>query len=374
MTLIRTSLYKELIEGRRERFEHLERSTADLNESEAILSVMTKFVDNFDDTQAALTKSIADLEANTDALKAEIDSLKNEADKQHSVKEDAEVEYKKAQKTQKEEEFKLADAKEKGDEEEIKALQKIVDEAQASTAAKKALFDQADAKLKSLDSKIEELKTQTETNSKTIEESNKQFEDNKERNSEYGNEIPDLTNAIEDLKSKVSEIQAEYNAYVTSSSASVKSYEEQQIQRDANIPKENPNRAFYRVHEDVKAVNESNEVMKEVIVDELKPDGQAEEEALKAWITAGQGKEINPDFMSASAAKDFTLANIWSTKEVSSAIKAACEKGEFSLRYAALPNNIIYALQEAGYIVTLVDSEMIEGGDINISWDNYTQS
>ena len=74
--------------------------------------------------------------------------------------------------------------------------------------------------------------------------------------------------------------------------------------------------------------------------------------------------------MNASEAKDLALASLWSTKEVATTIKNAAALGKFSIRYSALANNVIYALQQAGYTVTLVNGELEEEGDINISWEN----
>ena len=134
--------------------------------------------------------------------------------------------------------------------------------------------------------------------------------------------------------------------------------------------KRDPNKAFYREPADAEAVRESGDVMKDVISEELKPANTDEENALKSWVDAGQDRELNPDFMNASEAKDLALASLWSTKEVATTIKNAAALGKFSIRYSALANNVIYALQQAGYTVTLVNGELEEEGDINISWEN----
>ena len=184
MTLIRTSLYNELIDGRIRRLEKAESIKAELKAAEAELATMTTFVANYDATQASLQKQIATLETSTEAAAQQVDKLKGDGEALYAKQQEAEKSYFEALKTQEGEESKLAEVKKEGTEEEIKAQQKKVDEAQAATASKKAIFEQAEKNLTLLDETIKGLKDQIELNQKTIEESDKQMADNAERKSD----------------------------------------------------------------------------------------------------------------------------------------------------------------------------------------------
>jgi len=121
-------------------------------------------------------------------------------------------------------------------------------------------------------------------------------------------------------------------------------------------------------------VSEADLVMKTVVDDELKPADEAESEKRAEWIKDGQKTENNPDFLTAEQARSLSLANTWSTKQVAAKIKANCMVGEFSTTVPSLSNNVIYALQAAGYKINMTDASNDLDSEIIITWENLGES
>ena len=87
------------------------------------------------------------------------------------------------------------------------------------------------------------------------------------------------------------------------------------------------------------------------------------------WVEAGRKEDVNPDFLTAEQASKLAFANMWSTKIVAADIKKAAENGELKVKFASLSNNLIYALQSAGYVIYLTDVAN-ESSHIIVSWEN----
>jgi hypothetical protein len=47
-------------------------------------------------------------------------------------------------------------------------------------------------------------------------------------------------------------------------------------------------------------------------------------------------------------------------------------KGEFSTKCGSLPNSVIYALQQAGYKLYLIDAANDRDASVVITWENLT--
>jgi hypothetical protein len=376
MTLIRISLYKELVTSRDELLSTLNTTKASLKTTEASLTTEQTFVDNFDKTQSdlaasktALQASIEKLTTELNALKAKGEDLENAIGKADTEKNDAAKALKSAQDT-------LAAVKKKGTAEEIAAQQKVVDEAQAVLDSKVKAYDAAVAAGEANGSSITNVNKQITTANTSISETDKQIADNKARNTNAPDLIASLTKQKDDLTAKVATAQTSYDDFIGKNKSTIDTFEKQQLQREANVPKVygEPSQVFYRNPENITVVNEANTVMKEVIDDELKPANSAEESALKSYVTAGAAADVNPDFLSAEEAKNLSLSVIWSTRTVAKQIKKACLKGEFSTKHGSLPNSVIYALQQAGYKLYLIDAASDREASVVITWENLTAS
>ena len=150
----------------------------------------------------------------------------------------------------------------------------------------------------------------------------------------------------------------------------INTFEEQQLRRDANIMKEAPSRAYDRMPTNAPEVAHAGEVMKEVIEAELEAADSEEQNKRAAWLKAGREQDINPDFLTRDEANELTLSTIWSTRSVAKQIKDACMKGQFQTECGALPNSVVYALQEAGYTLHLTNAVDDKQASIVITWEN----
>ena len=374
MTLIRQSLYKELVISRDELLSTLNEAKASLKTTEASLTTEQTFVDNFDKTQSDLAISKAALQTSIEKLTAELNTLKAKGKELEEAIGKASTEKDAAQKALTTETEKLVDLKKKGTAEEIAAQQKVVDEAQAVVDAKVKAYNAAVAAGDANTGSISTINKQITTANTSISETDKQIADNKERNSNAPDVIASLTKQKASLTTTVASAQAAYDDFIGKNKSTIDTFEKQQLQREANVPKVygEPSQVFYRNPENITVINEANTVMKEVIDDELKPASPAEESALKGYITAGAASDVNPDFLSAEEAKNLSLSVIWSTRTVARQIKKACLKGEFSTQHGSLPNSVIYALQQAGYKLYLVDAASDREASVIITWENLT--
>ena len=371
MTLIRRSLYEELIQGRADRLTALNRATSELRELNSQKTEYTKFIDSYEATQAALEanivnleKSIAEETTKLKALEAAIPALSDAVESTQAI-------YDKARDKTKSEAELLNEIEnnEESTEAQIAAQQKVVDEAEAQEAVALANRSKAESALAANETEGKATKVAIDTNRQTVTETNKQIADNAERKTQYEEELPEIQIRIDETTAVQTPYPKDYNDYVTESKASIDSFEAQQIQRDVNIPKESPELALYRVPTNAEEILESSNVMNEVVLAEFSPS-ENEKNNLAEYITLGKSEGVNPDFLTADEAKTLTLGCIWSTKDVAGAIKKACEKGLFEISYGELPNNIIYSLQQAGYVVTLGNASLLEGARVIINWQN----
>ena len=374
MTLIRRSLYKELVTSRDELLSTLNTAKASLKTIETSLTTEQTFVDNFDKTQSDLAASKTALQASVDKLKIELSALNKKGGELETAIGKADTEKNDAAKALKSAQDTLVAVKKKGTAEEIAAQQKVVDEAQAVLDSKVKAYNAAVAAGEANGNSISNVNKQITTANTSISETDKQIADNKERNTNAPDLISTLTKQKDDLTTKVATAQTSYDDFIGKNKSTIDTFEKQQLQRDVNVPKVygEPSQVFYRNPENLTVINEANTVMKEVIDDELKPANSAEESALKGYITAGAASSVNPDFLSAEDAKSLSLSVIWSTRTVARQIKKACMKGEFSTKCGSLPNSVIYALQQAGYKLYLIDAANDRDASVVITWENLT--
>lgn len=372
MALIRKSLYKELISVRNDLFNEKQEVTEKLEKVSFELSEEEKFVENFDASQDVLNKSIVNLQDLIVTSKEElkkidenIESLKDKEAKAQDERAEAEANYKEQQKL-----LEILKAEE-APENEIKAQEAKVQEATAILSSKESAVESIRSEVFKNKELADSKHKVIDESEKSITENNQQLADNQERKSNSEEKIKDLTDAKGVTTDDLNNISATYNEFLSKNQDTINTFEDQQLRRDANIPKHNANEAFSRTPVDASVVVQADEVMVEVVKDELKPENPEEEDKLKSYIEKGRESDINPSYLSAEAARDLTLASVWSTKEVALAIRNACLRGEFEVVVSSLPNNIIYALSEAGYVMHMTEVDEDKNSEIIISWANY---
>lgn len=374
MALIRKSLYRELVSVRNDLFNEKQDIAEKLEEISTMLSEEENFVENFDASQEALNKSIVNLENLIASSKEEVEkideniySLKLKEEKANDELNEAQDNFKKQK-----EELEILKAEE-APENEIKAQEAKVQEATAILSSKESAVESIRSEVEKNKVLIDSKMLLIEESEKSIAESNQQLADNEERKVNSEEKIKDLTDVKDRTKNDLDSISATYNDFLSENQATINAFEDQQLRRDANIPKHNANEAFSRTPADASVVVQADEVMVEVVKDELKPENETEENLLNKYIEEGRKSDINPLYLSAGQARDLTLASVWSTKEVALAIRNACLKGDFEVVVSSLPNNIIYALSEAGYVMHMTEVDEDKNSEIIISWKNYEE-
>jgi len=375
MTLIRRSLYQDLVKLRANILDELEARTKTVEKIEKEIADKEGFVANFDKTQDDLTASIASLENTMKEGIKILDGLEEKGDSLTDQIEDAQVDKDVKQKKLEKEEANLKFLKsEGGTAEQIATAEQAVREAEAAYRVAIEFEDSLEASKESVKDQIRSTKEKIDDASNSKENAQRQFEDNKEIKKEYEKEVPELKTALADNKSNLDEVTTEYSDFLSKNQTTINTFETQQIRRDANINKKDNTKVFDRNPTNAEVVVEANVVMKEVIDAELAPANEEEAEKLKGWIEAGRSEKHNPDFLDASAARDLALAANWSTKTVAKLIKDTATNGEFFTKVPSLPNSVIYALQRAGYAVSLSDAEDDKNADIIINWENVEGS
>jgi len=374
MTLIRKDLYNDLIAVRTTLQEQLADATSDVNKNEALVKKMEDFIAAFDKTQSDLDASIADLKSLVASSEAEIAKVKQ------SLKDsDANLAKEKADLASKEteldkEEAQLEKVKKEGTTKEIADQQEIVNKKKAEVTVVADKVAIIEAENKSLQDKEASLKATVADSKSSIDAAETQKAQNAETNEEYKESLPNVKNLLEDAKKSQTDSQDKYNEFLLKNKDTINAFENQQLRRDANISKRNTTQAFNRVPANASVVSEADLVMKTVVDDELKPADEAESEKRAEWIKDGQKTENNPDFLTAEQARSLSLANTWSTKQVAAKIKANCMVGEFSTTVPSLSNNVIYALQAAGYKINMTDASNDLDSEIIITWENLGES
>lgn len=371
MTLIRRSLYQDLVKLRANILDELETKTETVKKIEQEIADKEGFVANFDKTQDDLTASIASLENTIKEGEKILADLEEKGDSLTNQIEDAQIDKDSKQKALEKEEANLKFLKsEGGTAEQIAAAEQAVREAEAAYRVATEFEESLKSNKENITAQIASTKAKIKDANNSLESTRSQFEDNKEIKKEYEKEIPELKTALADNKSSLDEVTAEYSDFLSKNQTTINTFETQQIRRDANINKRDNTKVFDRNPTNSEVVVEANVVMKEVIDAELTPANKDEEEKLKGWLEAGRSEKNNPDFLEASAARDLALAANWSTKTVAKLIKDTATNGEFFTKVPSLPNSVIYALQNAGYAVSLSDAEDDKNADIVINWEN----
>ena len=371
MTLIRKDLYNDLIAVRTTLQEQLADATNNVSEKEALVKKMEDFIAAFDKTQSDLDDSIADLQSIISSSESSLDKIKGDLDKNDEslAKEQDSLTQKKTELDK--EEQKLEELKkEGGTDAQIAAQQEVINKKKAEITVVQDKVTVLEKENTSLKTKEASLKATVSDSKASIEAYSTQKAQNADANEDYKEKLPDAKTSLEEAKASLTETQDKYNEFLSKNKDTISAFENQQLRRDANINKKSTTQAFNREPANAAIVKEADAVMKTVIDDELKPVDEAENDKRAEWIKAGQKVENNPDFLTADQARELSLANTWSTKEVAAKIKANCLVGEFSTTVPSLSNNVIYALQAAGYKINMTDASNDRDSEIVITWEN----
>jgi chromosome segregation ATPase len=374
MALVRKDLYKDLISVRAALYEELKSYEDRVSRTEAEIKEKEDSIANFDKTQEDLKNSIDELEVTKNKAREKVEVLFSRVE---AVEND--IASNKEEQQAKEEEIKanqtkLKEAQDEGrPAEEIKALQEKIIKLLAELQVLQQRQDTLEKELNSLYQQVAINKELERDSEMSIEESLKQFSENEEQNEENKEVLPKLKTELEEFKERRDKSKAEYTDFITKNQGTINTFEAQQLVRDSNIPKENPAKAFNRVPDNAGETVESNDILSNVVKEELKPANPQEEDQRSTWVEAGRKEDINPDFLTAAEASRLAFASMWSTKIVATAIKQAAENGELKIKFASLSNNLIYALQSAGYAIYLTDIAN-ENSHIIVSWENLGEA
>lgn len=371
MTLIRRALYQDLIAERTAISKELSAVTAERDSVQHDLKVEQKFYDNFATTQAGLEENIAGQQEAIEKLEARKESLESDLKALKEAVKAAEDALSEAKDAYKEEAEILGNLKEKGaGADEIAAQQAKVNEASAVVSSAEAALEKAQLAVEANKNATAECDNNIALAEKTKEELLVQIADNKQRYKNAPGNIAEMTDNLARLNADLTELNDRYTAFLDKNKETINSFEEQQLRRDANIRKEAPTRAYNRVPTNAPEVAQAGDVMKEVIEAELEAADEAEQNQRANYLKAGREPNINPDFLTRDQANELTLSTIWSTRSIAKQIKDACMKGEFQTECGALPNSVVYALQEAGYTLHLTNAIDDKHASIIITWEN----
>lgn len=370
MTLIRKDLYNDLIAVRTSLQDQLADGTSNVNEKEAKVKQMEDFIAAFDKTQSDLDDSIADLQSIISSSEESITKIKEDIEKnEETLRNESDSLEKKKIELSKEEEKLEEIKKEGGTDAQIAAQQEVVNKKKAEIVVVEDKIAALQKENDSLKTKANSLKDTISDSNASIEAYNTQKAQNADTNEEYKEMLPNVKTSLEESKNELTQTQVKYNEFLSKNKDTISTFENQQLRRDANINKKSTTQAFNRAPANASVVVEADAVMKSVVDDELKPVDEAESEKRAEWIKAGQAPENNPDFLTADQARELSLANTWSTKQVAAKIKANCLVGEFSTTVPSLSNNVIYALQAAGYSINMTDASNDLDSEIVITWE-----
>lgn len=377
MTLVRRSLYRELVATRDNMLAEIEETSANMLKLTTVIKEAEDFLAGYDTTQTGLedarVKAMADLDKAEDKMNKISADLEEAKESLSSLNEEVVVMSMKKEDTEKD----LLAIKEKNPEDErIPLLEKEIDKLAGEISAKESAAKAASVAVANLESSQESTEALSVEFKISLKEYDSQIAENAQRKKdlEDGGELEAFKRHLVDATEANTEIQNMYTEFNTKNKDTMKTFESQQARRDANIRKEPPSKAYERIPEDAEEKSVSSIVINEVIQEELQIiDGSpAEKEIRENAMAAGQEREFNPDWMSAAEARQLTLKSIWSTKNIMPAIKKACLNGDYHLDFDSMSNTLIYILQIHGYTVTMIDAANDERSDVRVSWEKLT--
>lgn len=377
MTLVRRSLYRELVATRDTMLAEIEETSAHMLKLTTVIKEAEDFLAGYDATQAGLedarVKTMADLDKAEDKMSKIHDDL--EAAKESLASLNDEVVGMTMKKEDREKDLSIM-KEENPEDERIPLLEKEIDKLAGEISAKESAAKAASAAVTNLESSMKSTEALVVEFKISLKEYDSQIAENAQRKKdlEDGGELDAFKRHLADATEANTEIQNMYTEFNTKNKDTIKAFEAQQARRDANIRKEPPSKAYERVPEDAEEKTVSSIVINEVIQEELQIiDGDPAEKAIRdAAMEAGQDTEFNPDWMNAGEARALTLKSIWSTKNIMPAIKKACLKGDYHLDFESMSNTLIYILQIHGYTVTMIDASDDARSDVRVSWEKLT--
>jgi len=368
--LIEYRLYKDIIDSRTAKEKQLTVSKQNLAKVTAELKETEDFISKFEDTQSKLTDSIAKLEKAVEDNKRKLEEKEDV-----NVALNNDIADKSAQTTDEKTKLNAMEDKYAGQpsgEKDPELAERIKEQ--------KAVILVLEDQLKSLESslnvnksEIDSLKDSIKADVETVGDENEQVENNKTRKKEIEEEgiIDRLTADKESSEADKDDVESALTEFLDKNQTTIDAYETQENARSKNILRKSQQDMYNRQPEDALTKALTADITKGVVTGILDEGTDNDEKELRSdALEAGAKKDFNPDFMDADEAVEYTLKNIWSTKQVAEQIKEACENGKYEVRFPSLSDNIIYALQHWGYKVSLenMDANFAKDQDILVSW------
>jgi len=358
MTFISEALYKSL----KKEQEALLSQISDLtNEYEALTNRVKNdeaFLASYDSTKDKLEASVANAEAQIPVLEKRIDDnknleaqskadLKKQNEDLNKLKEDLETAIKEGQ------------------------PQSVIDSINASIIVVEGKISDLQKVLDNCKSLSESLNKQIEDTNNTIAISNTQLAENAAKKDDLENGgLDQAKDSLAKVNTELSDVNATYSAFINANQATINAFEAQDERRNKLIQLSSNRKIYNRSlpEADNNVIANEDKVLKEVIENDLDiPNLSDPEKALVEKAIEDSKKEsFDPNFLLAEAASDMARTANFSLLPVSKSIKEAAMKGLYSIIVQNLSDSNIYALEKAGYTVTLTPNRLPE---FEIRWD-----
>ena len=363
MTFISEALYKSLKKEQASLLDNIAKLQETEVELKARINIEEAFLASFDTEQSKLQATIDNAISQINPIERKLDeAAKNQEELEEKLKEKiddvekAEVALKEAQ-----------DEKEP-DQVEINKIS-----AQVNTL--RIQKNDLEAALDANQNQIDTLESQLKTNHEIASQTEAQLEENESRKSSLEEEeLANFKDHLSAVEKELVDTSLEYKTFLERNLQTINNFELQDSKRNSIIKPVSSRELFNRplpTEEGDALINESN-VLTEVVSNDLgvKNLSETEQELLDAAIEQGQNKEFDRNYLSAQEASSMSRAFNFSLIPVSLKIKEAAMNGLYSIVVRDLNDSSLYALDKAGYTVTLTSSRFPE---FEIRWDQITQ-
>ena len=349
--------------------------------------------DSLKKDQANLLKQISDLTALSEGLTSKIKddeaflasydsvtakleaSLKNAEDQtpvlEKRIEDTTEIEEK-SKKDLEEEKENLKEASERLETAiEKKEPQKTIDDLNAVVIISENKIKDLEKTIQNSKEQIESLNTQLVNNNNIAKNTKKQLADNAAIKKELDDgSLEDSKRRLADINGELQDTNDTYAVNVKENQATINAFETQDQRRNSLIRVVPNRKVFNRAlpESEGSAIENEKTVLQEVVASDLDIANltDPEQALLDKAIEDAKKKDFDPNFLSADQASDMARAANFSLLPVSQAIKEAAMKGLYSIFVNVLSDSNIYALERAGYIVTLTSNRLPE---FEIRWD-----
>lgn len=358
MTFISEALYNSL----KKEQETLLAQIGDLTEQSTQLADRIKndeaFLASYDSTTAKLQASIANAESQIPVLEKRIDDNKTLEAQSKADLEKQNEDLKKLK-----EDLKVAIDK--------KEPQSVIDSINASIVVVESKISDLQKVIDNCESQANSLQQQIEDTNDIIAVSKKELAENTAKKEDLeGGGLDQAKDSLAKVNTELSDVNATYATFIDTNQATINAFEAQDERRNKSIQL-SANRKIYNrslPEADNNVIANEDKVLKEVIENDLDiPNLSDPEKALvEKALNEAKKESFDPNFLSAEAASDMSRAANFSLLPVSMSIKEAAMNGLYSIVVQNLSDSNIYALEQAGYTVTLTSSRLPK---FKIRWD-----